>query len=432
MVENMKFRLPDILPRFSARLSDPEWLRAFGRHLWVHFREDRCFEAAAALSYTSLLALVPLMAVTLGVISAFPVFDDWAASLQDFIFENFVPAAGDMVQEYLQQFVGNTAGLTGAGTVFLIITALLLMGTIEKSFNRIWRVQTPRRLTNRLVMYWAALTLGPLLMGASLALTSYLAALPLFTVSWVPGLSQSLLLNLAPFVVSLAAFALVFIIVPNRRVAWRHALVGALVSALLFEISKRAFVLYVTGFPTYEKLYGTLATVPLFLVWIYLSWVVILLGGSVAAALTTFSYRRADWRWPRRLEFVLALRLLGHLWRAQCSGRTLSSGDLISSEPAVTDSQLQRLMGALQRARLAGRAENGDWILAADLDEVTLGDLYNAAEFVLPLEEVDDIPRDRPSDRALAGALQSMNETGGPLFRQPLKTYLRTREETES
>ncbi|MFW5816575.1 MAG: YihY family inner membrane protein, partial [Wenzhouxiangella sp.] len=159
-------------------LKDPHWLKAFARHLWTHFREDRSFEAAGALSYTSLLALVPLMAVTLGVISAFPVFDRWADEVENYIFANFVPAAGDVIHEYITDFVSRTADLTAAGTAFLIVAAILLMSSIEKSLNRIWRVQTQRRPTNRLVIYWAVLTLGPLLVGASLALTSYLAALP--------------------------------------------------------------------------------------------------------------------------------------------------------------------------------------------------------------------------------------------------------------
>lgn len=425
----MKRKLGNILPAFTGRLADTRWQRAFASHLWRHFREDRCFEAAGALSYTSLLALVPLMAVTLGVISAFPVFDQWADALQDFIFENFVPAAGDMVQGYLQEFVSNTAGLTGAGTLFLIVTALLLMSTIEKSFNRIWRVQTPRALTSRLIMYWAVLTLGPLLMGASLALTSYLATLPVFTVTWVPGVSQGMLLTVAPFLVSLAAFTLVFVIVPNRRVAWRHALVGALVSALLFEVSKRGFVWYVTGFPTYERLYGTLATVPLFLVWIYVSWVVILLGGSVAAALTTFSFRRADWRWSPRQEFILVMRLLGHLWAAQRKGAALPSTALLSAEPAVTDAQLQRLLGELRRAHLVGQADNGDWMLAADLEETTLGELYRASNFVLPLGELEAIPCRRTTDQSVLEALQAIDRAGGPYMQRSIKSYLRSDKE---
>jgi membrane protein len=317
-------------------LTNPRWLRAFSHHLWEHFRADRSFESAGALSYTSLLALVPLMAVMFGVISAFPVFDRWADELEAYIFTNFVPTAGEQIREYLQEFVGRTAGLTGAGTVFLIATAILLMATIEKSLNRIWRVRAQRRPANRLVIYWAVLTLGPLLMGASLILTSYLAALPLLAPEAVRGALQNLVLGATPFLVALVSFTLVFLIVPNRRVRWHHALAGAMLSAILFELAKSSFVWYVTNFPTYERLYGALATIPLFLVWIYVSWVVVLLGASLAAALTTFNYHSAAWRWNPRHELLLALRLLGHFWHAQRRGQSLSVGELMLRESAAT------------------------------------------------------------------------------------------------
>lgn len=405
-------------------LFDPHWLRAFGEHLWKHYREDRCFQAAAVLSYTTLLALVPLLAVMLGVISAFPVFDRWADELQDFVFANFVPAAGDVVQEFIEQFVARTGELTWAGTVFLVVTAILLMATIEKSLNRIWRVETPRRRGSRLVMFWAVLTLGPMLMGASLALTSYLAAFAKSGGAVVHGWMQGLFLDLAPFVVAFAAFALIFIIVPNRRVLWRHALTGALISAVMFEVAKQGFVWYVANFPTYERLYGALATVPLFLVWIYLSWIVILLGASVAAALTTFKYQRAPWRWNPRHELLLALRLLGHFWQAQRRGESLSSTDLLAREPAATDAQLQRLLSALHKASLLRVDGNGDWFLAADLDDVTLADLYQSAPFVLPLPELESLPHEHHWDRALIEALKDIKQAGGPLFDRSIKSYL--------
>lgn len=415
-------------PTTLGALVDPDWLRAFGRHLWRHFREDRCFEAAGVLSYTTLLALVPLMAVMFGVISAFPVFDRWATELQNYIFSNFVPATGDVVRDYLDQFVARTGQLTGAGTVFLIITAILLMASIEKSLNRIWRVQTPRHPGSRLLVYWSVLTLGPLLMGASLAMTSYLTALPLLGLEVVRGWLQGLVLDLAPFLVALAAFALIFIVVPNRRVRWRHALMGALISALLFEIAKTGFVWYVTRFPTYERLYGALAAVPLFLVWIYISWVVVLLGASVAAALTTFRYRRAPWRWNPRHELLLALRLLGHFWQAQRRGQSLSSSKLLAREPAATDAQIQRLLSAMRQARLVQNDTDGDWFLSADLDNVTLADLYDTVPFVLPLTELDDMPRENHWDRALIEALQAVQRGSGHLFDRSLKSYLASEE----
>jgi len=403
---------------------DATQARAFARHLWRQFREDRSFEAAGALSYTSLLALVPLMAVMFGVVSAFPVFDRWAGEIEAYIFANFVPASGDQIQSYLQEFVGRTSGLTGAGTIFLIATAILLMATIEKSLNRIWRVNAVRHLAGRLVTYWAVLTLGPLLMGASLGLTSYLAALPLLAPEAMRGAVQAFVLGATPFLVALVGFTLVFVVVPNRRVRLRHALAGALVSAILFEAAKRGFVWYVTHFPTYERLYGALATIPLFLVWIWVSWVVVLLGASVAAALTTFSYRQTDWRWSDRHRLLLAVRLLGHFWQAQRRGRSLSLAELLRREPAARETQIRRLLGEFHRARFIHADDDGDWLLSCDLDELTLADLYRAGAFVVPLGELDRLPVDSHWDRSLIELLGAIDQPADPVMQRTLKSIL--------
>jgi membrane protein len=336
-----------------------------------------------------------------------------------------VPAAGDAVQEHLNQFVERTAGLTGAGTLFLIITALLLMSTIERSLNRIWRVAKPRGITGRLLTYWSVLTLGPLLMGGSLALTSYLAALPLLAPQAVGGALQEFFLSFTPFLVALISFALVFLVVPNRRVRFRHALAGAFISAVLFELAKFGFVLYVTHFPTYEKLYGALAAVPIFLVWIYVSWVVVLLGASVAAALTTFNYRKSDWRWSSRHELVLAMRLLGHFWHAQRQGRALSQPDLLSREPAASDSQIGRILGWFHKAGFIHADDNGDWLLSTDLEDVTLGELYRAGPFILPIGELRSVPVESHWDRALVESLAAVDEAGRPAMNRTVKSLLK-------
>lgn len=405
-------------------LKDPRWLKAFGAHLWDHFRHDRCFESAGALSFTSLLALVPLMAVILGVLSAFPVFDYGVEQLQDFIFSNFVPAAGDVVREYLDQFIARSSSLTGTGTLFLVVTAIILMATIEKALNRIWRVDRPRHPTSRLVMYWAVLTLGPMLLGGSLGLTSYLTALPLLAPEFVRGTLQSALLLMTPPLVALAAFTLIFVLVPNRPVQWRHALAGAAFSALAFELSKRGFVLYIANFPTYERLYGALATIPIFLVWIYVSWVVILLGASLAAALTTFNYRRADERWNPRLYLLLVLRLIEHLWRAQLAGRGLSIQDLLQLEPAATDNELQMLLEPLESAGLVHRDEAGCWFLSADLDEITLGQLYAALDLVLPLGQLDRVPGSERSTHPRLEALRELERNLSSVMNRSLKSLV--------
>ncbi|MGY6588080.1 MAG: virulence factor BrkB family protein [Wenzhouxiangella sp.] len=420
---NAGLSIPGKLGPFEALL-EPRWLKAFARHLFIQFKEDRSFEAAGALSYTTLLALVPLMTVMFGVVSAFPVFDRWAEEIETYIFTNFVPAAGDQIQEYVQEFVGRTAGLTGAGTAFLIATAILLMSTIEKSLNRIWRVASQRRPVNRLVTYWAVLTLGPLLMGGSLVLTSLLAALPLLAPEMVRGALQELVLGATPFIVAWVGFALLFLVVPNRRVRWHHALVGALLSALLFELAKRGFVVYVTNFPTYERLYGALATIPLFLVWIYVSWVVVLLGASVSAALTTFNYRPVRWRWAERQELLLALRLLGHFWQAQRRGLSLSIGQLLEREPAASDHQVRRLLSWFHDARFIHPDDDGDWLLSSDLDEISMADLYRAGPFILPLGELASLPVDSHWDRALLEALKPIDRRSEHLWTRSVKSVL--------
>jgi len=335
-----------------------------------------------------------------------------------------VPAAGDVVREYLDQFVERSAGLTGTGTLFLVFTALILMSTIEKTLNRIWRVKRLRRPSSRLIVYWAVLTLGPLLLGASIGLTSYLAALPLLAPEFVRGTLQWLLLIGTPFVVAMIAFALIFMVVPNRHVRFHHALAGAAFSALAFELSKRGFVLYISNFPTYEKLYGALATIPIFLIWIYVSWVVILLGASVAAALTTFNYQRADWHWNPRHYLLLALRIIGHLWRAQLDGRGRTTANLLEAEQAATDGDLQLLLSRLDQAGFVHQDDEGAWHLSADLDEVTLTDLYRAMPLVLPLGELDDFPERRRIDAPLLQALSEIEQNAGPYLQRPLKSYV--------
>ena len=419
-------------PGVIEALLDPVWLKAFGLHLLQHFREDRSFESAAALSYTSLLALVPLLTVMLGVIAAFPVFDRLTDEVETYVFTHFMPAAGEVVREHLHDFVQRTAGLTGAGTIFLIATAILLMSTIERSLNRIWRVKALRRPTNRLVIYWAVLTLGPLLMGASLIVTSYMAAASVLAPEIVRGALQAILLTIMPFLVALVAFTLLFVLVPNRRVMLRHAVAGAFISAVLFEFAKGGFVWYVTNFPTYERLYGALATIPLFLVWIFLSWVVVLLGASVAAALTTFSFRKTKWRWNTRHELLLAIRLLGHLWHAQRRGKSLSVGDLLSREPAATDQQINRILGYFLDAGFTHRDDFGDVLLSADLDEITLKELYQAGPFLIPVGELADLPVESHWDRSLIEALRPVDNASQPLLRRSIKALLKFETSQES
>lgn len=388
------------------------------RHVWRHFREDHCFEVAGSLSYTSLLALVPLLAVAFGLLSSIDAFENWSASLQDFIFKNFVPSVGAEVQQYVQGFLRSTSGLTTVGFLVLIVTSLLLMSTIEKVFNRIWRVKSRRRLGNRLVMYWAVLTMSPLLMGAGLALTARESLQKIGVAEGIPDWFSPL----AIFTFTWLAISLAFYLVPNRIVNWRYALTGGLISALLFQMAKIGFVFYISR-ANYTTLYQSLATVPIFLLWVYLSWITVLLGASLAAALTTFSFRRADWRWTPRQEFQLLYRLVGHLWLAQRRGGAVSAERFLLLEEAASDGQVQRLLADLHQAGIAERDEAGNWFLCRDLEEMRLVDLLNAGHYVLPITDTDNLPLEHHWDRTLIDALCSIRESAAANLERSLKSY---------
>ncbi|NND45331.1 MAG: YihY family inner membrane protein [Xanthomonadales bacterium] len=368
-------------------------------HVWRHFRQDRCFVEAAALSYASLLAIVPLLAVVFGVASAFPVFDRWSSRLQAFIFDNFIPASGAQVQDYISRFLDSVSGLTLPGTFFLIVTALLLMMRIEKALNRIWRVAVNRSLVNRIVMYWAVLTLGPLALGAATALS----AQPAFEALGLSVGDTGFARSLGVFVLTWLAFTVTFLLVPNRPVRIVHALVGAFLSVVLFTIAKAGFVEFVSR-ASFNVIYGTLAAIPIFLTWLYLVWIVVLLGASLAASLTTFSERRSEWSWPWEWEFLLAFRLVGHLWEAQRDGRMLTQDDLQQAESGVADTLLQRLLEQFLREGIMTCGHDDYWVLARDMDHFTLLDLYHAGHFHLPLGGKPDVPTTSRWDAAFLAA----------------------------
>ncbi|WP_261642929.1 virulence factor BrkB family protein [Erwinia mallotivora] len=272
---------------FLHRYASQHRLRAFWswiRLLWQRINEDAMTTLAGNLAYVSLLSLVPLVAVVFALFAAFPAFATVSGQLKTFIFSNFVPASGTAIQQYLEQFVANVNKMTAVGACGLVVTSLLLMYSIDTALNTIWRSQRKRPLVYSFAVYWMILTLGPLLAGASLAISSYLLSLRWASVSGVSWLIDYGL-RIFPLLLSWLAFWLLYSIVPTRQVAGRDALVGALVAGLLFELGKKAFALYVTMFPSYQLIYGVLAVIPILFLWIYWTWCIVLLGAEITASL---------------------------------------------------------------------------------------------------------------------------------------------------
>jgi len=252
------------------------------------FRQDQCLELASSLAFTTVLSLVPLITILLSTITALPVSAGLAEQVNQFVASHMLPhKIGEVIIGYVDQFIANAAKLTAFGIAMLVATAVALLYTIEGKFNLIWRVGRARSAGRRLVMYVAILTVGPALMGLSLSISTYLVTVSLGFTAGVPGAGDAILW-LAPLLLTIAAFALLYFAVPAAAVEPGHALVGGAVAGVLFELMKRGFALYLSQVHTYAMVYGAFATVPLFLLWIYLSWVVAALGAVVTALLPEY------------------------------------------------------------------------------------------------------------------------------------------------
>lgn len=274
-----------------------DWLQAakdrcycagrFLRYFAKRCLDDRITIIAGHLTFVSMLALVPMLVVIFSIFAAFPMFTELRQQLETFLFANLMPTSGEVLTEYLNTFVGNVSKMTSIGVVFVIVVAVNLISTIDATMNRIWRNHQRRRLSVALAVYWMILTLGPLLMGSGMAVTSYLISLTTFAEDYVTGF-RTMLLSVVPVVTSLIAFLILYVMMPNRLVKVRHAIWGALVAAILFELAKRGFAAYITAFPSYEAIYGALAAIPIMLLWIFVSWNIVLIGAELTASIEEF------------------------------------------------------------------------------------------------------------------------------------------------
>ena len=259
----------------------------FSVFLFKRTNKEQIHVVAGYLSYVTLMSLVPLMVVMLSVMTAFPIFSDIKGVIEGFVYNNFVPASGDVVQHHLTGFVNNASKMSAVAVTFLFLFALLLISAIDKTFNRIWKVTQPRRIVTAFSMYWMILTLGPILVGSSIVVTSYIASLVSLGDYDVFGVTN-ILLRMLPMFASIAAFLILYMIVPNKAVIFRYALSGAVFAAILFELAKKGFAFYVTQLPSYQAIYGALGTIPILFLWVYLSWLVTLIGAVITVSLHDF------------------------------------------------------------------------------------------------------------------------------------------------
>jgi len=357
--------------------------------LVTRFREERVTQTAGSLTYTTLLSLVPLFTVALAVSTAFPVFNEWIGALQLFILENVLPdtPAVNTLIEQINSFSENAARLTAIGIAGFIVTSVMLMLTIDNALNRIFRVQRRRSIVQNIFIYWGVITLGPLFIGGSISSTYF--ALRQAAGASPYSIPADALVGVVPLVLTCGALMLLYAVVPARRVEWRHAVLGGLLAGIGFEIAKRGFAIYLSRVPTYALIYGAFATIPIFLIWLYLSWVVVLTGAVFTAVLPVFGRKPDRFRVPGE-ELADALGVLGALARAHERGDVVPLNALARALRLPPDRCEEILVGAAMRGWVA-RTERDSWVLARDASQIQVADVYRA--FVYDADAVG-VPQD--------------------------------------
>ena len=336
--------------------------RETARTLAQRFREDRLGNTASSLTFTTLISLVPLFTVVLAVFTAFPMFGKLQQDLQQWLTESLIPESiAKQVMSYLTQFAAKSSRLGLAGIVVLLVTAISLILTIDRTLNSIWRVRRPRPLARRVLTYWGVLTLGPLLLAGSLAISSFLLSASRGLIGEMPG-GLGLLLDVFQFTLIAAGMAALYRYVPNTEVKWNHAFSGAIFVALGLELAKRALGWYLSRMPAYSVVYGAFASVPILLLWVYLVWLIVLLGAVIAAYLPSLLSgiaRRTDqpgWR------FELALELLRELHAHRAGKHLIEMAQALRVDPL----QLEEPLEAVESLGWIGSLQDGRYVLLVD------------------------------------------------------------------
>jgi len=342
--------------------------------------QAKALQLAASLTYTTVLSIVPLLAVVLSLFTAFPLFTEFSTALQTFMTNSLMPPTlSDTIMIYLNEFAAQASRLTAIGGAFLVLTVVFLIMSVESAFNTIWQVDRPRRVTHRLLVYWAVITLGPVLTGASLYATAFLTHESVGLLANAP-IFLAIALKLLPGLLGALAIAALFVVVPNTRVNRGDALVGGAISALILETMKIGFAYYVASFSTYTMIYGAFAALPVFLIWVYLCWLGILIGALVAANLPLLRLGRLDPKVTPGAALMDALSILKVLSEVRgnlppgCSNAELIQR--LSLPLNVLEERLQCLT-AMGLVAIAPAAKNERWLLACDPARTTLGPLVD-------------------------------------------------------
>lgn len=369
--------------------------RRFLRLLTTRFATVRCALVAESLAFTTLLSLVPLLAVGLIVMRSMRVFDTLGNALRTFLLQNLLPdRAGKVIASYVLQFSQKASDLTLFGTLGLMISAVVLLFTIDRAFNAIWEIKRPRPWWNRLSIYWLAVTLGPLVLAASVAVTSYVVRVSVGAINELEGLQGFALRALALGLFTLF-FSFLYFVVPNRRIVPWHAVAGGLFTAVGITMLQRLLGLYFAKFPSYTWVYGAFSAVPIFLVWLYTSWLVVLLGALICAVLPDFVAQRRFLPPTAAGRFYAALRLMGALSRAQQQAQACSLDQLaFASRQRIEEAEC--MLGRMAETGWVSKTAEGAWVLTGAAGAVDAAMLFE--RFVLTPDDLRRLSDNTPHE----------------------------------
>ena len=374
----------------------------FCRFFLRHFYNLRGMQTASSLAYTTLLSIVPLITVMFGLFGSISVLSDFSEAIQNFVFANFVPEFGWTIQGYLSDYSDKASKLTITGSMVLVVIAIMLMATIDNAFNRIWMVRKRRNPVGRLLVYWAVLTMGPLLIGFGLASTSYILSLPVVADVDTSFNLKARFLGWLPFFTTSIAFSLLYILIPNCFVPKKHAFIGGFICAILFEFAKYGFGIYVREMPSYENIYGAIAIIPLFLIWIYVSWMIVLFGAHITFCLSSFRLQdEIELRSKGGWKFIDVLRVLELLYQGQREGKTLSIAEIRKSSVLLPQFEMNEMLEHLKRKQWVNQSSNDEWLLSKDMKETSLYELHTVLPVRLPIAD-NELGQDKLSNKLKA------------------------------
>ncbi|MFW1753074.1 YihY family inner membrane protein [Acinetobacter wanghuae] len=348
------------------------------------FETDRCREQAGSLTYTTLFAVVPMLTVFLVIISSIKALEPARQQLQQLIYSNFLPKTTIAFDKALNAFTDKSSNLTVIGVLFLFITTVMMLTSIETVFNRIWRVTETRGGIIGFMRYWTIISLGPILLGSAFVISSTLASLNVLSNNFAGyELDGAFILWMISFALTILGFFILYWTIPNRSVPIKAALIAGIFSAVVFELLKNLFGFVMSNFTSYQIVYGAFAAVPIFLLWIYLSWNIVLLGVEISYALTAFESGQDQKRHP----ILMLIDLLALFYAKQKTGESISEGEALEVLGRDEIGRWPSYVSMFEQQNLIKRTDDNEYVLVRDLDHVNFWDFYRQLPYPLPQEK---------------------------------------------